>query len=409
MNRAPRTIASVSVWDSLVGQPGVVALLSAAAADAHDDVPGPGMTHAWLMTGPPGSGRSTAAAAFAAALLCPDRGCGHCQDCREVRAGSHPDVEVVRPEGISYRTADARALVARASIMPARGRWHVIVVEDADRLTETANNVLLRAIEEPPPRAVWILCSPSAGDVLPTIRSRCRHIALRTPGPSEVAEFLAASEGIDEAAALFAARAAQGHVGRARALANDGSARQRRQEILSVPSKLADLGACMQAAADLVATAKADALAMTAPLDEKERADLLLAWGAGAEGKGVKGGARGVKGALKELEDRQGSRRTRAQRDQLDRALVDLLAYYRDVLAVQFYAVSGGDAIDLINDELYADIERTARATDTTATMHRIDAIERARLALEANVSPLLALEALTIDLRNPSLRKLAT
>lgn len=395
----------MAVWDSLVGQGEAAALLRAASADAALPMPGPAMTHAWLITGPPGSGRSTAATALAAGLVCDRQGCGECTDCREVASGSHPDVEIIRPEGISYKTADARALVSRASIAPARSRWHVVVVEDADRLTETANNVLLKAIEEPPPKAVWVLCAPSGEDVLPTIRSRCRHLKLRTPSAHEVAGYLSRSEGADEATALFAARAAQGHVGRARALVRSDDARRRRQEILAVPANLPDLGACLSAAADLVATARADALAITAPLDEKETADLLLAWGEGAEGKGVRGGARGIKGAVKELEERQASRRTRTERDQLDRALVDLHAYYRDVLAVQFSHQAGRPAPELINQELQAEIERVAAAGTPASTMRRIQAIELARLELEANVTPLLSMEALTISLRNPRLR----
>ncbi|MEI6623808.1 MAG: DNA polymerase III subunit delta', partial [Actinomycetes bacterium] len=249
----------MAVWDALVGQSEVVSELRAAVQDAALEPPGSAMTHAWLFTGPPGSGRSSAATAFAAALVCQQQGCGECHDCIGVRAGTHPDVEIVRPEGVSYKTADARALVSRASVAPARSRWHVMVVEDADRLTETANNVLLKAIEEPPPRAVWVLCTPSVEDVLPTIRSRCRQVMLRTPNPDEVARYLTESEGIDPATALFASKAAQGHVGRARALARDDQARQRRQEILSVPSKLADLASCIRAAKEIVDTAEADA------------------------------------------------------------------------------------------------------------------------------------------------------
>ncbi len=396
----------MTVWDSLVGQQDIIDLLQSAVADAHLDPPGTAMTHAWLMTGPPGSGRSTAAQAFASALVCAESGCGRCDGCRDVANGVHSDVELVRPAGISYKTADARALVLRASLSPTRSQWHVMVIEDADRLTETASNVLLKAIEEPPPRAVWVLCAPSIEDVLPTIRSRCRHIMLRTPGVGELAKYLAGSEGIDEATALFAARASQGHVGRARALATDSGARLRRQEILAVPSRLSDLGACLTAAAEVVDAARKDAAAVTEPLDEKERLDLLAAWGVGADGKGVSGGARGVKGALKELEDRQSSRSTRVQRDQLDRALVDLAAYYRDVLAIQFGMAHGADSpVDLINTEVRSDIERTAAASGPTATMRRIGSIDRARLALSANVAPQLAIEAMTIDLRNPTLR----
>jgi DNA polymerase-3 subunit delta' len=394
----------MTVWDSLVGQSAVVSWLQGAATDAAQEPPGPAMTHAWLVTGPPGSGRSTAAGAFAAALMCPTGGCGHCDQCVAALNGSHPDVEVIRPEGVSYKTADARALVARASMAPSRGRWHVIIIEDADRLTETANNVLLKSIEEPPPRAVWLLCTPSVEDVLPTIRSRCRHIMLRTPSPDEVAEHLVREKGIDEATARFASHAAQGHVGRAKALARDESARKRRRDVLSVPSSLHDLVTCMNAASSIVAAAKEDAASITSPIDERERADLLLAWGQGAEGKGLRSGVRGVKGALKELEDRQKSRRTRTERDQLDRALIDLLGFYRDVLAVQLGAVDQA-GINLINDEMTDEVRRQAQSCGAVETMWRVNAIERARLALEANVAPALAMESLTIDLRRPSLR----
>ena len=287
---------------------------------------------------------------------------------------------------------------------PSRGSWHVIVLEDADRLTETANNVLLKAIEEPPPRAVWLLCTPSVEDVLPTIRSRCRHVMLKTPAPSDVAAYLQSVEGVDATTAAFAAHASQGHVGRARALARDDSARQRRREILSIPARLRDLRTCFASAEAMVQTAKDDAKAITDPLDEREREDLLLAWGEGAEGRGVKGGARGVKGAQKELEDRQKSRATRTQRDQLDRALIDLLGFYRDVLAEQFGAAV--DTSGFINAEMASEIRRVAQEGDAVETMWRIDAIERARLALDANVAPQLAIEALTIDLRRPGLRR---
>ncbi|MBP7971785.1 MAG: DNA polymerase III subunit delta' [Candidatus Nanopelagicales bacterium] len=396
----------MTVWDGLVGQGDAVETLRAASLHAGTIPVGPSMTHAWLITGPPGSGRSTAAIAFARALMCDQAGCGDCPACRDVSAGGHPDVEIVRPQGLSYRTDDARALVNRAFIAPSLGRWHVIVIEDADRLTEAANNVLLKAIEEPPPRAVWILCTPSAEDVLPTIRSRCRQIALRSPNPMDVADYLSSTEQVDHAVALFAARAAQGHVGRARALVRDEGARQRRQQILTIPSSLSDLGACQRAAEQIVATAKKDALAATQDVDQKELANLHLAWGEGAEGRGVKGGARGMKGAEKELTDRQNSRRTRTQRDQLDRALIDLLAFYRDVLAVQFAAENGEPRPELINEEIHGEVERSAQSSSPTETMRRINAVDHARVALNANVTPELAIGSLTIELRRPSLRR---
>src|SRR4051812_13151999 len=228
----------MSVFDDVVGQPAAVATLQRAVADAAEIVarrPGPTMTHAWLLTGPPGSGRSVAARAFAAALQCTRGGCGECEACRTVLAGAHADVTVVTPEGLSYGVREARQLVRDLAEAPIRGRWRVVVVEDADRLTEDAGNALLRAIEEPPPRAVFMLCAPTPEDLLPTIRSRCRLVPLRIPQVSDVADVLARRDGIDPVMASFAARAAQGHVGRARRLAMDEEARRRRREVLDMP------------------------------------------------------------------------------------------------------------------------------------------------------------------------------
>ena len=232
------TEAAAGVWADLVGQAPTVAILRTAVAAATDAAGGtarPGMTHAWLFTGPPGSGRSTAARAFAAALQCPDQGCGHCPACHTVLAGTHADVDIINTRLLSIGVKDARALVARAARHPAGGRWQVMIVEDADRLTEQAGNALLKAIEEPTPRTIWLLCAPSIDDVLPTIRSRCRHLALRTPPTDAVAEVLVRRDGVDPAMAAFAARAAQGHIGRARRLATDEDARLRRHAVLRLP------------------------------------------------------------------------------------------------------------------------------------------------------------------------------
>jgi DNA polymerase-3 subunit delta' len=385
----------MSVFDSLVGQEQVVGVLRAAAADATVEPAGPGMTHAWLFIGPPGSGRSNAAIAFGAALVCPHGGCGECDECRAVRAGTHPDVEVVRPEGLSYKTEEARNLVVRADMTPTKSRWHVIVMEDADRLTESANNVLLKSIEEPASRTVWLLCAPSVEDLLPTVRSRCQVVGLRTPAATAVADFLE-SDGIDPATAAFAARASMGHIGRARALATVESVRTRRHEVLVMMRDLSDLASCMAAAGNIVQTAKDDAEALLAPREEAERNDRMMALGAGAEGRGVK---RVTKSALKELEDRQTARRSRAVRDELDRVLVDLLGWFRDVLVVQNEA-----PVDLINDPMRADLARMADETETADTLRRITAIQDARRALSMNVAPQLAMEAMVVKLRAPRL-----
>src|SRR5258708_4101750 len=218
------------VFGDLVGKDAIVAELRAAAAAASAVLrgePNTGMTHTWLFTGPPGSRRSVAARAFAAALLCPDGGCGHCPSCHQVRAGTHADLLLVRPDGLSYGVKQTRNLVLRAAGVPSGGRWQVVLFEDADRATEQAANALLKAIEEPPPRTVWLLCAPSAEELVTTIRSRCRLVVLRTPPAEAIARVLSA-EGVAPDRALTAARAAQGHIGRARRLATDPEAAARR-------------------------------------------------------------------------------------------------------------------------------------------------------------------------------------
>ncbi|HUK68942.1 MAG TPA: DNA polymerase III subunit delta' [Streptosporangiaceae bacterium] len=363
---------------------------AAAAASEHRA----GMTHAWLFTGPAGSGRSVAARAFAAALLCPDLGCGQCPSCHQVLAGTHADVLLVRPDGLSYGVKQTRDLVLRAATAPFGGRWKAILFEDADRATEQAANALLKAIEEPSPRTVWLLCAPSADDLVPTIRSRCRLVTLRTPPASAIATMLAARDGIDPDRALQAARAAQGHIGRARRLATDPEAASRRAEVLRVPVSVDGLGPAIAAAARLVEAAAAEAAAVTAELDEPEQADLRRAFGEGSTGKGVTKALRGGAGALKELTDRQKSRATRLKRDSLDRALLDLAGFYRDVLAVQF-----GAPVELANADIEADIRRIAAANTAESTLRRMQAIMQCRERIEANAHPLLAAEAMTLAL----------
>jgi DNA polymerase-3 subunit delta' len=247
---------------------------------------------------------------------------------------------------------------------------------------------------------VWLLCAPSPEDVLPTIRSRTRHVMLRTPPVDAVAATLRARYGVDEAMAAFAARASQGHIGRARALATDEQARLRRQEVLRIPGRLRDLPSCLAAAADLLDAASEDAKAITDPLDAREEADLLSAYGDGADGVTGARVRRLASSALKEMQKTQKSRRTRTVRDQLDRALVDLLAFYRDVLVVQTEA-----EVPLVNEEMRPQIEQLAAASNPVATGRRLEAVSRARLALQAAVAPLLALEALTVELKDPTLR----
>jgi DNA polymerase-3 subunit delta' len=376
----------VSVWDQLAGQEAVVEQLQAAVAG--------GMTHAWLFTGPPGSGRSVAARAFAAALLCENGGCDVCPSCRQVRAGTHADLLLVRPEGLSYGVRQTRDLVLRAAGAPAGGRWLVVLFEDADRCTEQAANALLKAIEEPAPRTVWLLCAPSAEDLVTTIRSRCRVVTLRVPASEAVARVLMERDGTDHDRALAAARAAQGHVGRARRLVTDPSAAARRAAVLQVPVQATSLGPALAVAASLVRSAEDEAKSVTEQLDEPEREALRQAFGEGSTGKGVAKAMRGVSGAMKDLEDRQKSRATRVKRDTLDGALLDLAAFYRDVLMVQY-----GTDVELANADRLADIRRLAAAASPEATLRRIEAIMRCRERLTLNVAPLLAVEEMTISL----------
>jgi DNA polymerase-3 subunit delta' len=375
------------VFADLTGQDVAVEQLRRAAAV------GAAMTHAWLFSGPPGSGRSLAARAFAAALLCDRGGCGECQSCRQVRAGTHADLLLVRPDGLSYGVRQTRDLVLKAATAPVYGRWRIVVFEDADRATEQAANALLKAIEEPASRTVWLLCAPYADDLPTTIRSRCRLVTLITPPTAAVAAVLE-REGVAPERARAAALAAQGHIGRARRLATDAEAARRRGEVLRVPGQLGSIGDALRAAAGLVKAADAEAAAVTQELDEPEREGLRRAFGEGSTGKGVATALRGAAGALRELEERQKSRATRLKRDSLDRALLDLAAYYRDVLAVQV-----GATVELANEPRTEEIRKLAGATGPATTVRRLEAIMRCRQRLELNAAPLLAVEELTLAL----------
>ena len=380
----------MSVWDRLVGQRPVIETLQRAVSGTGEGE-GSGMTHAWLFTGPPGSGRSNAAVAFAAALQCERGGCGECSSCHEVAVGSHPDVRVTRTEKLSIGVDEVRDLVRSSALAPAGSRWQILVVEDADRLTEQAANALLKAIEEPTDRTVWLLCAPTVEDVLPTIRSRTRLVVLATPSTADVAGFLTRVDGVDEATAWRAARASQGHIGRARALARDEDTRRRRATVVGLAARLSSVGAGVDAAAQLHDLAREEAEAITAEVDEREKADLARAYGVVERGRRP----REYAPALRDLERGQKTRAKRRVLDVVDRGLMDLVSVYRDVLAVQL-----GDDVELVNDDIRADIDRIAAASGPTDQLRRIDAIFEAReQMLEFNVPPLLALESMMVAL----------
>ncbi len=380
----------MSVWDDLVGQDNAVATLKRAVA-ATADTERHAMSHAWLITGPPGSGRSNAARAFAAALQCPSGGCGTCASCRTALNGAHPDITLVRTEQLSIGVDEVRDLARRASMSPTLGRHQVLVVEDADRVTERGADALLKSIEEPAPRTVWVLCAPNPDDVVVTIRSRCRSLHLVTPGDAAVARLLEQREGVDPALAAHAARAAQGHVGRARVLARDEGARNRRHEILKIPGQLVSVGSCLTAAANIVRASADEAAQATADLDARERAELGEALGVGTKGARP----RHAQAALKELDDQQKARAKRLQRDALDRVLTELATFERDVLVLQ--TVPDHPARRLVNAELREPLAAAARSSTPERTVQRIDAILAARAALEGNVAPLLAIEAMLL------------
>jgi DNA polymerase-3 subunit delta' len=381
----------MSVFSSLIDQSEVVTILKEAVQSARnkEDLT-QGMTNTWLFTGPPGSGRSNAAIAFAAALVCKDSGCSKCNDCMSTIIGTHADVELIKTEGLSIKIDEIRELITRASWAPSVASYRVVVMEDADRLTESAANALLKVIEEPGLRTIWLLCAPTLTDVLPTIRSRCRHLSLRTPSTKAVANLLIDRESIDPKTAEFAARAAGGHIGRARRLATDENAKQNRTSILKLPLMIKDVASAYKAAQFLVDAAKADALKDSEKKDEDEISKLKEAWGATGS-KMVSGGAK----IVKELEKEQKSRATRMVRDYLDRALLDLSTLYRDILLVQSNSTDS-----LINQDLVEEIKQLAQTTRPEQTVAKIESILKTRRNLAHNAAPLLLIEALMCELR---------
>ncbi|WP_094288113.1 DNA polymerase III subunit delta' [Mycobacterium lehmannii] len=389
------------VFSRLVGQQAVEAELVVAARAARGEAAHSGaavgsMTHAWLITGPPGSGRSVAALCFAAALQCTSDGvpgCGECRACTTTMAGTHADVRRIIPEGLSIGVDDMRTIVQIASRRPGTGRWQIVLIEDADRLTEGAANALLKVVEEPPPSTVFLLCAPSVDpeDIAITLRSRCRHVALVTPTVDAIAGVLMDSDGLPEAEARWAASVSGGHVGRARRLATDESARERRKRALGLARDAATPSRAYAAAEELVKTAEDEALALTVDRNEAETEELRTALGAGGTGKGTAGSLRGAAGALSALERRQKSRKTRASRDSLDRALIDLATYFRDALLV------ASDAGDVAHNhpDMAEEIARLAAHAPPDKLLRCIEAVLECREALTVNVKPKFAVDAM--------------
>lgn len=393
----------MSVWDQIVGQKAAVAVFEAAARAARslretgsdDAVLARQMAHAWLITGPAGAGRSVAALAFAAALQCEDPqtpGCGQCPECKRVLKGTHPDVKVVTTERLIIKIEEIASLVTLAQQAPAGGKWRVILMEDADRMVERSSNLLLKAIEEPPPRTVWLLCTTQPGDVLPTIRSRCRHLSLVTPSVEEVAQLLIEREGIAPETARQAAALSQSHIGVAKSLARDPAELDRRRKILLAATTTSSVGEAAMLAQQLVEAAKTDASERAAQKDQEELTRLRRSLGYDQEGARLPAALKAQETALKADQKR---RATRYLRDSLDRVLLNLLGFYRDV-----YLLQSGATVPVINVDLEETLGKLAQGSSAARTLARIDAIRTARKRLGANVTPLLTMEAMMMDLR---------
>ena len=379
----------MTVWDDVVGQDETVAILDRAVRDPA------AMTHAWLLTGPPGSGRSTAARAFAAALQCAEHGCGTCKECRTALDGSHADVTVLATENMQIAVDTARDLVALAARAPSVGRRRVILVEDADRLNDSSGNALLKAIEEPSERTVWVLCAPSLEDVLVTIRSRARHVRLRIPPAKAIADLLHRRDGIEHATALAAARAAQNHIGIARRLARDEGARSRRADTLALAVRIDGVGTAVRGAEQLVAIATAERDSALSERHATEKATLVEQLGADPSARTQ---PPHVRSRISALEKEQKKRERRFITDVVDRCLVDLLSVYRDALVVQ----SGAGDIGLVNEDHRQLVDRVALALRPERILAAMDAIGTARERVAANVPPQLALEAMAVSLQLP-------
>ncbi|PJJ55431.1 DNA polymerase III subunit delta' [Compostimonas suwonensis] len=384
----------MSVWDELTGQADAIGVLRAAAESSVAMAPTGSMTHSWLITGPPGSGRSNLAFAFAAALLSAGDPQDEVATLRQVEARSHPDLAVLSTERVIISIDEVRKLVSSSQFSPSIGRHRVMVIEDADRMTERTSNVLLKALEEPPERTVWILCAPSEADLIPTIRSRVRTVRLRVPSIDDVAELIVRRDGVDAQTAERAARLAQSHIGMAHRLATNAEARDRRDETLRTALAIHSVATAVSAAARLMEIAGDDAKAITEERDAEERESALRSLGV------EPGGAvpAQLRGQLKTLEEDQKRRATRSLRDGLDRILVDLMSLYRDLVMLQL-----GRGGSVINRELEVELNAAAAASTPAQTLETLDSIALARRRIESNVAPALALEAMLVSaIRTP-------
>jgi DNA polymerase III subunit delta' len=379
----PRT-KTPGMWDRLVGQEAAVGVLqSAVEADA--------VAHAYLFVGPQGVGRELAALALAASLNCPDGGCGECAICRKVLRRAHPDVYMISSPGAQILVDQVRTIRENAYLSPHEGRVKVFILEDAHRLNPAAANALLKVLEEPPADVVFILITESPEDLLPTVVSRCRRIDFFPLGPTEITRVLTEHHGADAAAAEWAARAG-GDLSTALRFVNDDEAPARRSAHLEIPGRLArgTPGEAVRIAAEVAAEAQAAAIAL-GKRHKDELARHLEAFG----------DVRATSTARKRVEERQKRELRRIETEAYDSALRDIASFYRDVLL----AGAGTTRETLVNVEIAERIERAAGSADPAWLARAIATIETTRQSLARNVQPILALEALFMQLGTPRAR----
>lgn len=375
--------------------------LRQAARAARSGNAGAAMTHAWLFTGPPGSGRSIAAMAFAAALECENRdvvGCGRCPQCKAVRAGTHGDVLQIVPRELSIAVDTMRTKVVEpAATRPSVAPWKIIILDNADRLTDGAANALLKTVEEPPEYTVIMMCAPSTDptDVMPTLVSRSRHVYVPQPSSAEVARILVSEGQANEHDALLAAAATGNHVGRARKLVGDAQLQENRALVLGLAELVYEGDQAFRAVTGIVKKVTKAAEAAISAEAEREVEKLRNALGMGARGRGAQKALRGAATQIKELEDRHKKRKTRTIRDSLDLALVDLAGLYRDAMMQRARA-----EVQLVHPDMQVTSAELARRHDEAVLGGCIDAIMHAREHIGQSVRPEAALDAMVGRLR---------
>ena len=377
----------MSVWESIIGQKPVCDMLSAIATGDSSK-----LAQSWLICGPPGSGRSNLARAFAAALESPDHGLDAepTRVTRQVLAGTHPDVSILATDKVTIGIDEVRELITVSEQMPSTAPWRIIIIEDVDRMLERTTNVLLKEIEEPAEHCIWLLCAPSAQDVLPTIRSRTRIVNLAVPQPDAVAQWLERSNGIEASVAEQAARLAEGHIGIAKLYATDERVRSERDELVAGVLNLQRASDAVLLADRLNADAKSQAEHDVERVAAREQADFRRINGLG-ESDRIPPKLRGAYNAIAKKDEIK-RKATRRSRDVLDRALNSIASVYRDVAVLQNNAE---ESVGIINREHRAAIAELAAGMSRQGAVARLDHVAVARKRLNGNGNPLLVFEAL--------------